>query len=108
MNEIKKAGQPSYELEDILDQISECNEMFEAMFKKLKKPQKKGTNIVTTLLTYMPAAFKILYEIHDFIKFNGQKIMKDELFSKYLPEDFRKNFLKKSTKAVFENKNSIK
>jgi hypothetical protein len=56
----------------------------------------------------MPAAFKILYEIHDFIKFNGQKIMKDELFSKYLPEDFRKNFLKKSTKAVFENKNSIK
>jgi hypothetical protein len=93
----KKASLPTYELDPILNKFTRCSTMLGIISEELKI---KGTDIYTTLLTYMPGAFRLIFDVHDFIEFNGQKVMKNELFSKFLPTDFLENFFNKDRKAL--------
>jgi predicted RNase H-like nuclease (RuvC/YqgF family) len=56
----------------------------------------------------MPGVFRLIFDIHDFIEFNGQKVMKDELFSKFLPTDFIENFFNKDKKALLSETATLK
>ena len=86
--DLKKASLPTFDSEPILGKLDECNALYELMSNMLKKP---ATNIYSTLNSYMPAAVSMLYDIHDFIDFCEPKIDKDELFLRYLPQDFKKS-----------------
>ena len=69
------------------------------MSKNLKK---EGTNVHTTLLSYMPAAVRMLYDIHDSIEPDLEKIDKDELFLRYMPEEFKKKFNNDTSKDFLQ------
>jgi hypothetical protein len=75
------------------------------MSKNLKK---EGTNVHTTLLSYMPAAVRMLYDIHDSIEPDLEKIDKGELFLRYLPEEFKKKFNNDASKDFLQETTSLK
>ena len=56
----------------------------------------------------MPGVFRSIFDIHDFIEFNGQKVMKNELFSKFQPTDFLENFFNKDRKALLSKTATLK
>jgi chromosome segregation ATPase len=64
--------------------------------------------VYTTLLTFMPGIFRSIFDIHDFIEFNEQIVMKNELFSKFLPTDFLDNFFNNGTKALLSETATLK
>ena len=56
----------------------------------------------------MPAAVRMLYDIHDSIEPDLEKIDKDDLFLRYLPEEFKKKFNNNTSKDFLEEITSLK
>jgi hypothetical protein len=49
------------------------------------------------LIPYMPYVIRMVYDLYDFIDFDEKDISKDDLFARYLPEEFKKKFLEDFT-----------
>ena len=95
-SDMKKKDLCSYAEGFIEDKVAESKQFLDMFSKGLSRPK---FDIVRGLRNYMSNVMRNIYEIHNDLIFSTEVISIDELFSSYLPIEYKK-FLEKSINSL--------
>ena len=110
---------PIYESDKIQTIVDQAKQYLDDFSRDLVNPY---NDILESLLNHMPHVLKIIYNIHDSINFGEDKITKDEMFSRFTPDEYKESIngakggdtiveenerLKADIKVILEEKNAF-